>query len=208
MENDIFVSIRNVNRKRSILLSRVNSEGLSNKAGFSLLEFTIALIIVIALVSWLIPKLNSLQDNAHKSNVQLTANSLQAAVNLAHNLWQSQGSIKKTALLKGYGEGNILMGSKGWPVDTVSMNENDSIGSIARFVLNSSTCKRLWNGLLKNASPKVNVVSEIKIDGLSQSKLIYLTEFNQGVCSYRYLLTNRNWRIEYDLATGRVITLF
>tara|TARA_R110001583_G_scaffold132607_1_gene284598 strand:+ start:3307 stop:3933 length:627 start_codon:yes stop_codon:yes gene_type:complete len=208
MAGNIFVSIRNITRKRSISLTRINNERLFNKAGFSLLEFTIALVIIAALVSVLIPKLNELQDNAHKSNVQLTANSLQSAVNLAHNLWQSQGSMNKTALLKGYGEGNILMGGKGWPVSALSMNEDDSIENITRLALNSSTCKRLWNGLLKNTSPKVNAVSDSKRDELGELKFIYLTEFNQGVCSYHYLLTNNGWRIEYDLGTGRVITLF
>ena len=204
----IFVSIRNGNRKTLIPLTRISNKRLFNKAGFSLLEFTIALIIIAALVSLLMPKLNNLQDDAHKASVQLTANSLQSAVNLTHNLWQSQGSKNQTAVLKGFGRGNILMGNKGWPVDAIEMNPLDSERSTTRFVLNSSTCKRLWNGLLKDTAPDVVV----KTEGINSEQEItfsvYRTEFNQGVCTYRYLLINSSLRIEYDLVTGRVITLF
>lgn len=204
----IFVSIRNENRKTLIPLTRISNKRLFNKAGFSLLEFTIALIIIAALVSLLMPKLNNLQDDAHKASVQLTANSLQSAVNLTHNLWQSQGSKNQTAVLKGFGRGNILMGNKGWPVDAIEMNPLDSERSTTRFVLNSSTCKRLWNGLLKDTAPDVVV----KTEGINSEQEItfsvYRTEFNQGVCTYRYLLINSSLRIEYDLVTGRVITLF
>lgn len=213
MRLDIFVSIRNKERKTLIPLTRITNKRLFNRAGFSLLEFTIALVIIGALVSVLIPKLNDLQDDAHKASVQLTANSLQAAVNLTHSLWQSQGSINQTVLLKGFGRGNILMGSKGWPVDAVYVNPEGSKEITARFVLNNSTCKRLWNGLLKDTAPKVKTSTDvISTDGkkseFGQVPFTFLTEFNQGVCIYRFLLVTSSLRIEYDLATGRVITLF
>jgi type II secretory pathway pseudopilin PulG len=209
------VSIRNRGRKTSGYLTRISNNRLFNEAGFSLLEFTIALIIVATLVSILIPKLNNLQDDVHKANVQLTASSLQYAVNLTHSLWQSQGSKNQTALLKGFGYGNILMGSKGWPVDVIDLNQQDLTEITTGFVLNSSTCKRLWNGLLKNTAPKVKVSTvsegkstERKKDEVGDIGFIYHTDFNQDVCTFRYLLINNGSRIEYDLATGRVITLF
>jgi prepilin-type N-terminal cleavage/methylation domain-containing protein len=210
-----FVSIRNKGRKTTGSLTRISNKRLFNKAGFSLLEFTIALSIVGILVSILIPKLNNLQDDVHKANVQLTASSLQYAVNLTHSLWQSQGSMNQTTLLKGFGYGNILMGSKGWPVDAIDLNHRDLTESTTDFVLNSSTCKRLWNGLLKNTAPKIKVSTgsegkstERKKNEANDIDFIYLTDFNQGVCTFRYLLVNNGSRIEYDLATGRVITLF
>jgi type II secretory pathway pseudopilin PulG len=203
-----FVFIRNNNRKTTLPLTRIRCEGLFNKAGFSLLEFTIALLIIAALISLLIPKFNDLQDDAHEASVQLTANSLQSAVNLAHSLWQTQGSENQVAILKGFGLGNILMGNKGWPVDALIMNQSDSNSSTTRSVLNSSTCKRLWSGLLKDAASQVTTNSELANFGGDETRFAYQAEFNQGVCIYRYLLINSSWRIEYDLATGRVITLF
>jgi hypothetical protein len=156
----------------------------------------------------LIPKFNNLQDDAHEASVKLTANSLQSAVNLAHNLWQSQGSENQIAVLKGFGRGNILMGNKGWPVDALMMSQSDSNRSTTRLVLNSSTCKRLWSGLLKDTAPKVATKSEWESREEVNHTSAYQTEFNRGVCIYRYLLINNSLRIEYDLATGRVITLF
>ena len=200
-----FVSIRNRDRKTTASLTRISSKRLFNKAGFSLLEFTIALSIVAILVSILIPKLNNLQDDVHKANVQLTASSLQHAVNLTHSLWQSQGSMNQTTLLKGFGYGNILMGSKGWPVDAIDLNHQDLQEITTRFVLNSSTCKQLWNGLLKDTAPKVKVSTDSESNNMP---FIYQSDFEQGVCIYRYLLANNSARIEYDLVTGRVITLF
>lgn len=207
MSGHIFVSIRNSNRKTLVPLTKVNSERLFNKAGFSLLEFTIALIIISALVSLLMPKLNDLQDDAHKASVQLTANSLRSAVNLTHSLWQSQGAMNKTAVLKGYGRGNILMGNKGWPVDALH-DQDDSMLTTTRFVLNSSTCVRLWNGLLKDTAPKVELAQTKKQKIEEFPSAVFFAELDQGLCRYRYLLASSNLRIEYDLATGRVITLF
>ncbi len=211
MKRRTFVSIRNLNRKILIPLTRIKSERLFSKAGFSLLEFTIALVIISALVSLLIPKLNRLQDNAHQASVQLTANSLQSAVNLTHSLWQSQGSENKPALLKGYGRGNILMGNKGWPIDAIAVNsasvESSSEVSI-RFVLNSSTCKRLWNGLLKETAPYVEIISARSLEDEKIKSPTFLAEFDRGICRFRYQLDISRMRIDYDLATGRVITLF
>ncbi|CCK74541.1 conserved hypothetical protein [Oleispira antarctica RB-8] len=196
-------------------MTRIRNKRLFNEVGFSLLEFTIALIIVAALVSVLIPKLNNLQDDVHKVNVQLTASSLQAAVNSTHSLWQSQGSSNQAVLLKGFGYGNILMGSEGWPVDAIDLNHQDLKEVTTRFVLNSSTCKRLWNGLLKDTIPKVKVSTEREGKSTERKKgevddidFTYLADFKQGVCTFRYLLVNNGSRIEYDLVTGRVITLF
>jgi type II secretory pathway pseudopilin PulG len=186
-------------------LTRIKSERLFNKAGFSLLEFTLALMIIAALVSVMIPKLNNLQDDAHHASVQLTANSLQSAVNLTHSLWQSQGSNNQAALLKGFGRGNILMGSKGWPIDAISLTADHAQAAKIRPARNSSTCIRLWNGLLKDSAPKVAKVTEQINEAM---KVAYLAQYTKDICRYRYRLNQDELRIDYDLATGRVIPTF
>ena len=204
-EYENFVSIRNKERKTLIPLTRIKSERLFNKAGFSLLEFTVALVIISALVSVLIPKLNSLQDDAHRASVQLTANSLQGAVKLTHSLWQSQGSKNQAGLLKGYGRGNILMGSKGWPVDAVLLDNNNQVSATTQTPINNSTCIRLWKGLLKDSAPKVALNVEEEQIGIQP---IYEAQLIQGTCRYRYRLNLDDLQINYDLETGRVMTLF
>jgi len=204
----IFVSFRNGDRKTVIPLTRIRSKRLFNKAGFSLLEFALVLMIISALVAILIPKINHLQDEAHYTSVQLTANSLQTAVRLTHSLWQSQGSNNKTGLLKDYGGGNILIGNKGWPIDAIDMNYQGSTISTVRFAQDDSTCIRLWNGLLKDSAPKVGLKIEKDIIDSDDTDSIYFTQLISGTCRYRYHLNKDDLQINYDLATGRVITLF
>mgnify|MGYP000105366835 CR=1 FL=1 len=203
-----FVSFRNDCRKTAISLTRIRSKRLFNKAGFSLLEFALVLVVISILVVILVPKINDLQDEAHQTRVQLTANSLQTAVRLTHSLWQSQGSINKTILLKGYGGGNILIGNKGWPIDAIEMSQKNSSIVIDRQARNDSTCIRLWNGLLKESAPTVGLnIEEDKIDSDAIDSA-YITQLISGTCRYRYRLNQDDMQIHYDLATGRVITLF
>jgi competence protein ComGC len=194
MQNKNFVYIRNHDRKTLIHLTTINSTRLINKAGFSLFEFILVLIISVALVSIFIPKLSELQKNAHKVSVQQSASSLRSAVNIIHNVWQSQGSKNEAVMIESYGGGKVLVGRSGWPIDVVAINGQTQ--KIARLTTNNLTCRRLWNGLLKDSAPK----AEDKLD----KNTIYLAEFSQGKCRFRYLLNEDEFRIEYDLATGQV----
>ncbi len=211
MLEDIFVYIRNRNRKTLRHLTSISSTRLVNKAGFSLFEFVIVLVILTTLISILIPKFTDLQKDAHKISVQMSADSLQSSVNIIHNVWLSQGSKNGIVKVERYGGGTVLVGRNGWPVDVIAVHDShDGHGSedsrysdVQKLVqpsINNSTCRRLWNGLLKDSAPKVNDEAD--------SDVIYLLEFDQGICRFRYLLNEDDFRIEYDLATGRVIPFF
>ncbi|MBL4796878.1 MAG: hypothetical protein JKY50_05665 [Oleispira sp.] len=201
MQNNNFVYIRNLNRKTLVHLTSINSTGLINKAGFSLFEFILVLLVSIILVSVFIPKFSSLQHDAHKSSVKMSANSLRSAVNIIHNLWQSQGSKSEVVMIESYGGGRVLVGNSGWPVDVVVIDSSyDRRKHNLVTTIDDLTCRRLWNGLLKDSAPKVKNKTD-KDD-------FYLAKFNQGKCRFRYLLSEDEFRIEYDLATGQVITFF
>ncbi|MGK0248539.1 MAG: competence protein ComGC [Oleispira sp.] len=208
MRRCIFVSIRNVDRKILKPLTRIKAKRLFNKAGFSLLEFALVLMITSVLAVVLISKINHLQDDAHKSSVQLTANSLQAVVRLTHSVWQSKGSSNKTELLQGFGGGNILMGQHGWPIDVIEMNQQNSAITSEEFAVSHSTCIRLWNGLLKGSAPKVVLKTENDATADSNVESIYLAQLDGDICQYHYRLDRGGLHIHYDLATGRVITSF
>jgi competence protein ComGC len=205
MLKDIFVYIRNRNRKTLIYLTSINHTGLVNKAGFSLFEFVIVLVILTTLIAILIPKFTDIQKDAHKISVQMSADSLQSSVNIIHNVWQSQGSIDEVVMINRYGGGIVLVGDSGWPVDVIAAHDSHSshdsdVQNLAQPLINSLTCRRLWNGLLKDSAPRVNDEAD--------SDVIYLAEFDQQVCRFRYLLNEDDFRIEYDLATGLVSTFF
>lgn len=202
---------------------RVNNKALGRNSGFSLLEFAIVLIIIAILSALLLYKFNIMQDGRYeKSSIQITANSLQLAVKSTRNLWLTKGGRDRvgnlqelknqTSVLQGFGNGNVLMSKSGWPVDalilgTESIKDQGSLNEQSAAVLNNSVCTRLWQGLLKNTSPKVKTFSGNSSES-AQAGFTYLAEFNQGVCIYRYLMVDSDLRIEYDLATGRVNTFF
>ena len=205
---DIFVYIRNHNRKTLRHLTSISNTRFVNNAGFSLFEFVIVLVILTTLISIFIPKFSELQKDAHKVSVQMSADSLQSSVNIIQNVWLSQGSKDEALVIEGYGGGIVLVGGSGWPEDVIAINasrddyesHDSGIQNLVRSSLNHSTCRRLWIGLLKDSAPKVN--------DEEGSDVIFLSEFDLGVCRFRYLLNEDNFRIEYDLTTGRVIPFF
>jgi len=209
MLENIFVYIRNRNRKTLIHLTSINHTRLVNKAGFSLFEFVIVLVILTTLISILIPKFTDLQKDAHKISVQMSADSLQSSVNIIHNVWLSQGSIDEAVMIDRYGGGIVLVGDSGWPVDVIAVNDShisrdSDVQNLIQPSISNLTCRRLWNGLLKDSAPKVNDEADIE----KESDEIYLAEFDQGICRFRYLLNENDFRIEYDLVTGLVSTFF
>lgn len=200
--------------------NRVIKRQLLNTAGFTSFELTIVLILVAILTAILLFKIELLQYSRYnKLSVKLTAQAFQSAVDITHNLWLVKGDTEKAenpqelknqtslsgslashldlekSLLTNYGKGNVQMSSKGWPIDAADTSRN------------SSTCTRLWDGLLTNTSPMVKVFAGSNNER-AQAPFIYSAEFNKGVCIYRYLLLNNDWRIEYDLETGDVSAIF
>jgi type II secretory pathway pseudopilin PulG len=200
MPRNTFVYIRNGNRKTGRQLTTINSTGFVNSAGFNVFEFVLVLIIFTTLASILIPKFTGLQSDAHKKNVQLSANSLRAAVNIIHTIWQSQGSKNEFVFVKGYERGKVLVGITGWPFDVVDIDISHESHAGKTESSNNLTCRRLWNGLLKDSAPT--------LESASGKDVFYMADFNQGKCRFRYLLNEDGFRIEYDLTTGQVITFF
>lgn len=196
-----FVSIRNPERITVENLTSINNTRLVSSAGFSVLEFIIVMAVLCALMSIFISKFEDFHDEAHVAKVQMTASSLQSAVNLTHRLWQSYGSINDVTLLRGYGNDNVVMSQKGWPVNAI-FEHNDVVSNKKLLLQNTDKCKNLWRALLKENEGNKEGTSEI--DGEVKNTSAYLTEWNQGICRYQYLLSNKKLRIEYNLATGQV----
>lgn len=207
------VSIRNSDRKKQISLTRIYSNSGISELGFSLLEFMISVFIIAILIAVLISNINSMQDEGHQISVQLTASSLQLAVNLTHSLWMTKGIKKPQSLLKIDGDQPLLMNQLGWPIDALDPEalEKDLPAkeiNIAQLDLNSSSCKRLWIALLKDSAPTVGLEVEFDNKKASHRDSNYLAQLENGICRYRYRLNQDGLRIHYDLATGQVITLF
>lgn len=221
--NKKIVSIRNSRRKKPISLTRVYSNRSITELGFSLLELMISVFIVAVLITVLIPNINSMQDEGHQISVQLTASSLQLAVNLTHSSWMTKGIKKAQSLLKIDGDQPLLMNQLGWPIDALSIEALDPEAlepehlekdlpakeiNITQLNLNSSSCKRLWIALLKDSAPTIGLEVEFDNKRASHRDSNYSAQLENGICRYRYRLNQDGLRIHYDLATGQVITLF
>jgi competence protein ComGC len=180
-------------------VTSLNIRRFKDAAGFGLFEFVVVIVIISTLVLILIPKVMELEVDAHKSNVQLSANSFRSAVNIIHTLWQSQGSKEQVVSVKEHEEKIVLVGPRGWPIDVIT---NKHMLAYDLIPADTSTCERLWIGLLKNSISEL----EFKID--EEINISYQPEFYQGVCRFRYLLNEDDFRIEYDLGTGHVDTFF
>lgn len=213
MLNKSFVYIRNIYRQKLRSMTSLKTRRFKGAAGFSLFEFILVLIIVSVLVSIAIPKLLELKVDGHKGSVQVSANSLRSAVNIIHTLWQSQGSKDHLVMVKDHQvstvtELTVLVGSRGWPIDIIShdTDSNMYVPVSDLISMSASTCERLWNGLLKNSASGV----ELEIDDGGNKKIIstFQSEFYQGVCRFKYLLGEDDFRVEYDPITGRVDTFF
>ena len=209
MLRNTFVYIRNLNRKTDQQLTTIKSRRLVNSTGFSIFEFVVVLIVTTILASVLIPKFTGLQGDAHEKSVQLSANSLRATVNIIHTVWQSQGARDEVVLIEGYGKGKVFVGTTGWPIDVIdpvigreSHEGSESHDGYSKNLVTSNnlTCRRLWNGLLKDSAPT--------LENDSGKDVFYRAEFNQGKCRFRYLLNEDGFYIEYDLTTGQVVTFF
>lgn len=180
-------------------MTSLNIRRFKSVAGFGLFEFVIVVVIISTLVLILIPRVMELEVDAHKNNVQLSANSFRSAVNIIHTLWQSQGSKERVVSVNEHEEKIILVGPRGWPIDVITDNHMLAYDLISA---NTSTCERLWSGLLKNS------ISELEFKTDKEVTISYQPEFYQGVCRFKYLLSEDDFRIEYDLITGHVDTFF
>ena len=231
--NKKIVSIRNCRRKNSISLTRIYSNRSILAYGFSLLELMISVFIIAVLIAVFIPNINSMQGKGHQRNVQLTASTLQLAVNLTHSLWMTKGIKKTQSLLRIDGDQPLLMNQLGWPIDVLASDalDTDALDTNAAGIdvsnpeglekdvsskennntqlgLNSASCKRLWIALLKDSAPTVGLEVELDNKKASHRDSHYSAQLENGICRYRYRLNQDGLRIHYDLATGQVITLF
>ena len=168
--------------------------------GFSLFELMIVLSLISVLVAVLLPKLTELQEDAHISSVRMTANSLQAAVNLTHSIWQSQGSQYSRLPLQGFGGDDVLMNRNGWPENAL-VKDADSTTSSDRKRNHSEaeTCLRIWKALLKDSAPLISADSE--------GNSLFKAESFKGHCRYRYRIYQDELRIDYDPIKGRVFLI-
>lgn len=165
--------------------------------GFTLIE----LVMVIALLSILavlaLPRMMDNYDDAHFSTVAATGGALSSAVILLRGQWVANGANAEVDAVKGYGNNNVATTLDGWPSDGGRGKESEHSPQVGA---DAQRCVRIWNVLLLSHG--------IKVATAPGDDVAYVaTTSGSSICVYTYEASNVNSRIEYDLASGTVLTV-
>lgn len=190
----------------------------SGSAGFSLMQITLALLVLSLLLIVVLPVFFNMVDEARDTRLKAVNIGLHSAVLRAREKWLVSG---RPSTLETYG--GLRMSEKGWPLPVDSNRRYSTI--------TAEGCRRFWRNLLIDAAPQVlalSIASDRTIAGdatdvtkerineaLSASADNGSAEFyanaEQGRC--RYYMSHEGQQnlndtirlIEYDPNNGRVI---
>ena len=152
-------------------------------------KIILTLILISIVAAILFPRGVDFWEKAQYSSVEYTALSFSAAINGVHGRWFTK---KNQVVIIGKPNGvqhNILLNSKGWPIDSWRKNEFDLVEP------QTLNCENLWKVLLIDAS------------GFSKQEdkaATYLVEQKPDYCRYIYTGLEQKYFIDYIPRNGDV----
>ena len=170
---------------------------LTGKHGFTLIELVVVIALLGRLAAAALPRMMKSYDGAHESSVTATGGALASAVILLRSQWVTNGARGAVKTVVGYGDDDVATSSIGWPTDASRGAGNSNASAIAG---DGARCSRIWKALLIVNAPKVSELTTADADYLAQAP-------SGSVCRYTYLMNDKGSAIEYNLATGSVVTI-
>jgi len=147
---------------------------------YSLLQSAIALTIMAIGILLLVPRLNTIIEEAWRAHVKSVATSLKTGAMIYREAWITD---PQSTLLTG-----MAMNDDGWPVGTVKENGSG--------VMSTARCEGLWNRLLDKEVPTLSVRRNTGAD--------FRVEVVEERCRYYHTASGDRFFIDYDTAHGRV----
>lgn len=159
--------------------------------GLTLIELLVVLVITSLLASLALSRYTALSDAAHRAGVKATGAALASAVVLVHVQWLVNGGGGTAVDVPGFGAGNVDVSAGGWPVDT-----GDATGAD----VTPARCLQLWRALLYGNAPEVALAAGAGADYVVSAPAPHR-------CRYTYQQDGGGRQIEYDAASGTVVTI-
>jgi len=171
--------------------------------GFTLIELVVVIAILAILAAFALPRFAQLSEEAHVSSVKATAGAMAAGVALAKAQWVANGLTSSTDSLEGFGDGDLNVSSRGWPVASTGPYVGETDGSGEMTI---GRCEQVWTGVLQANAPTVGTTTTDEYL-VSVAAAGAATADTQPNCEFTYQLDGEsNKTITYDADTGSVTT--
>ncbi len=174
---------------------------MGKKAGFSLIELVIVIIVVSLLAIVALPKFLKISDEAKKASIEKVAGGFAAAVIAARVQWEADARpvVNGRNVVNFDGIEFFLTDSsngylrQGYPVAVVSLDNQSVTGATDR------TCVGLMENLLQ--TPPVVAIESNQYDTSVKYAAIAV---DRNICRYTQLAGSTVHNFEYNIATGNV----
>ncbi len=150
--------------------------------GFSLLQSAVALAVMMVGILILVPRMDSIIEDAWRAHVQSVGTSLQTGVMIFRKVWMTD---KNSTLREG-----LAVNQYGWPVP----QEPGRMPGAG--VTTTLSCEALWNSLLDIEVPTLTAGDNASAD--------FRVEVVEGHCRYYHRASGDRFYIDYSSADGRV----
>lgn len=160
------------------------SYGFNRTAGYSLLQTSVAVAMMTAVMAILIPRLNELIDDTRGVQVQAVGSALQTSVFIVREQWRSKVGYRESTPFQ--------LSLQGWPLGL----KHDVDSALDNQVMDVERCVGLWKTLLEDNRPTLTTGDNPSAD--------FRAEVVDNQCRYFHQASADARFIDYNMKDGQV----